>query len=231
VFVVNRVKLIAFHQPQQMGKLNGNCSRGLQQEFQAANEVDQVRHMSEDIVRDDQVGLLAFRLQFRGGVLPKKLRDCRNSFPHSRLCDILRRLHTQDRNIFFLEVLQQITVVAGDFDDQAPRVQSEPGGGGIGIPGGMSQPRFGKRRKIGVITKDCFWKYKLLHLHKEASAAHPRVQRKERLHFVQLLSTKEGVRKRGHPEVCERVLERRIAKPARKRTHVREVSTRFGMAW
>ena len=54
--------------------------------------------------------------------------------------DVCGRFHAKDGNILLLEVLQQITVVAGDLDDLAGAIQPETVNHRVDIHFGVSKP-------------------------------------------------------------------------------------------
>src|SRR3978361_1169867 len=66
MFVINRVELHAFHQPQQVRKLDREHSLRLQQYLEAADEVVQLGNVREYIVCDDQVSPMPLLDQFAG---------------------------------------------------------------------------------------------------------------------------------------------------------------------
>ena len=74
-------------------------------------------------------------------------------------------------------MLQQITVVARHFDDEAARAEREAVNREVDEPPGMGHPRVRERREIGVIDEDIFWCDACWKLHQQAFVAHPHVQR------------------------------------------------------
>ena len=101
----------ALDQPHDMGEFHGDDTGGLQQPCQATDEVVHVRHVSEHIVADDEVGLSALSHEFISEARAKKIDDGRDSLLLRRLCDGVRRVDTQDRYTVRLQVLQQVAVV------------------------------------------------------------------------------------------------------------------------
>ncbi len=63
--MIDRVELVPVDQAHQMRELDRDHSLGSQDHLHARGEVVQVRHMGEDVVRDQQVGLAALIRQAR----------------------------------------------------------------------------------------------------------------------------------------------------------------------
>ncbi len=80
--------------------------------------------MGEHVVRVHDVGPLAFRRELPRQVRAEKLRDGRDMlFLDRDSGHVERRLDTQHRDAAALIELQEIAVVARDFDDEALRVE------------------------------------------------------------------------------------------------------------
>ena len=72
MLVVDGVKLVFGHQPQEMGKFQGYHTLGFKQDFQAPHKVIQSRYVRQNIVAYYQVGEFALPCQFLGQVPAKK---------------------------------------------------------------------------------------------------------------------------------------------------------------
>src|SRR5215472_8021611 len=59
VFMVNRVELILLHESHQMGELQRDGPRLVEQKFQPTDEAIDVRHMGENIAPNDEIRLLS----------------------------------------------------------------------------------------------------------------------------------------------------------------------------
>ena len=59
VLVIDRVELILRHQAHQMRKLHRDDAALGEQQLHPAHEAVQVRHLGQDVVSDDEVGLQA----------------------------------------------------------------------------------------------------------------------------------------------------------------------------
>src|SRR5207245_1978193 len=73
VLVVDRVELIAFDQPRQMRKLEGDRSVPGEHQADATHEIVEVGYLCQDVVADDQVGAAALLRESRRGFDPKEL--------------------------------------------------------------------------------------------------------------------------------------------------------------
>jgi len=118
--------------------------------------------------------------------------------------DVGRRLDAQYGNIRRDEVLQQVSVVAGDLGDEAPCMQAEAFRHGGGVTPGMVHPAVRIRRQVRVFREDVGRGDKLFQLHQEAVIADVGVERVEGLHLVQLLWCDVRLAQRGHAQIDER---------------------------
>ncbi len=74
--------------------------------------------MSDDVVRDDQIRLLALVAQAPTNIGAEELNDRRDAPFDGRLGDVGGRLDTEHLDALGLEVLQQVAVVAGQLHHQ-----------------------------------------------------------------------------------------------------------------
>ena len=63
VLVIDRVELVPLHQAHQMRELDRDHTLGSKDPLHAGGEVVQVGYVGEDVVRDEQVGLVALLCQ------------------------------------------------------------------------------------------------------------------------------------------------------------------------
>ena len=101
------------------------------------------------------------------------------------------------------KVLKQISVVAGDLVHLTLRAEIKPGLNHFAIPARVLDPGGRVRRKIGVFRKNMLRLDVFLQLHQEAIVADQNVQRKVRLHLVDLIGAQEALAKRRHAEIDE----------------------------
>ena len=93
--------------------------------FQSAHKVINIGNLCQNIVPSDQICLFAFFTQLRGQFAPKELSQGWNAFFDRNLGHVFGWLNAQHRDSRLDEVLQQVAVITGDFDDQTILVQSK----------------------------------------------------------------------------------------------------------
>src|SRR6266436_4412187 len=165
MFVIDRIELTPFHQPQEMRDFNRDNSARLQQQFQSANEIIEVGNMCQNIVRNDKIRLLSAGAKLLCNPGAKKLRQGGYSLFLCDLGDVSRWLQPEHRNSLNLEILQQIPVVARYLNNQALWAQIKSFCHLLHILPSVVQPRDGVRRKVRVIAKNVFGPLELLQLH------------------------------------------------------------------
>ena len=188
MLMIDRIELILFHQSGQMGKLHGDQAVGLQRRFQPADKIVQVGVMGQNIVSDDQIGLLPFIPHLQGIGMVKKC-DFRGDvlFP-GRMRGIRRRLDPEHGNVVLFEILQKIAVVAGNLYDKLILIQPKAFDHHIDIALTMLEPTVGKGGKIGISgMKNVPRLFKLLQLHQQAVFTNIHIQRVIRLHLLEIL--------------------------------------------
>src|SRR5688572_26344535 len=112
MLVVNRVELVSFDEPLEMGKFHRNDTAGLEENFHPCDEIIQVGNMREHVIAKQQISLRALRDDFAGGGLTEETNKSRNAAFLLGLDDICRRVDAKDGNRFLNKVLEQITIIA-----------------------------------------------------------------------------------------------------------------------
>jgi len=140
VLVIDSVKLIFCHQPHQVGELEGDDALGFEQDLHPFDEVIEVGDLGEDIVPQEQVRHATLGRQFVSSVLPKELDDGEDALPHGDLGYIRRRLDAQARDAPGHEVLEQVSVVAGEFDHMVVWAEVETFDHPLRVESGMLDP-------------------------------------------------------------------------------------------
>jgi len=106
----------------------------------------------------------------------------------------LGRLDAEARDAGLLEVLEQVAMGRGDFDDEGAGAQAQPLRHLLHIAAAVFEPVFRDGGEIDVLlAEDVFDLLILVHLHEAALAAHEDLQWIDRLGFVKLLLEDEGV--------------------------------------
>ena len=145
VLVVDGVKLVFRDQALKMRHLDGDDALRRQQVRHAGDEVVELRHLCQHIVGDDQIGVPPVGHHFSRGFGIEEGDECRNACLSRGFRHIGSGFDAKNRHAEFNEMLQQITVIAAQFDDEAIRSKSEPAFYRFAVAGGVRHPR----RRIG----------------------------------------------------------------------------------
>ena len=207
VLVIDRVELGLFDHVAQVRHLEARDSIILQQNLEPFDEIVDRVDMGGDVVGNHDIGTLTL-----GGEVARERRT--EERLHRRDATLagagdrpLGGIDSQDRNASADEVLQQVTVVARDFDHQTPWIKrlllQDPGDMLTAVleEGGR------KGRVVGIVTaEEHLRRNRLRHLHEGTVVAEGQLQGKARLRLVQLALVQKGVRQRLRPQVeksCE----------------------------
>src|ERR1700751_3272161 len=120
VLMIDRIVLVLLHKSAQMRELQRGNSFRLKQNSNAADKIVKIRDLCQDIVANYQVRCLSAGNHLLRGMAPEELDKGGHPLFLSRLGDVCCGLDAEDGNSFFQKILQQITVVAGQFDRKAP---------------------------------------------------------------------------------------------------------------
>jgi hypothetical protein len=214
MLVIDGVELLFGHEPQQVREFHRDHAARLESDLHAGDEIVDVGNVGEHVVAQQEIGLPARVAQFRRGLHAEETHVRRDPFRDRGLRDVRRGLDSQHRYSLLAEVLQQVTVVAGDFHDLARRAETEALGHRDGVGPGMLEPRIRVGGEIRVVAEDAIRRLELGQLDQETSRADVGMQRIELLHRLQLAGGEVGIGKRRHAQVAEGLLERRIAEAA-----------------
>ena len=103
------------------------------------------------------------------------------------LRDIRRGFDAEHRNAKLEEVLQEVPVVARDFDHLRLVAEAESIDDQVDVPSRVIEPRIRKGREIGVLTKDLSGSDVLGELNQETLITDESVERVERFRLVTVL--------------------------------------------
>jgi hypothetical protein len=156
MLVVDRVVLPALDEAEQVREFQRHRALVFDQRAQPGREVLDVGHVGEDIVPGHQVGPAVFPRYLAPGAGPQELDLGPDAAGPGRRGDVRGRLDAEDRDARGLEVLQQITVVAGHFGDEAAGGQAQALGHRLRVALRVRDPGIGVRGKVGVVGKDVF---------------------------------------------------------------------------
>src|SRR5205085_8419213 len=113
MLVIDSIELTLADQPGKMWKFEGDCAGGREEELKAGDEVVEVRHVGQDIVRHDEIS---------GKITPNASRCVsteerylgRNTLLDGRTRDVSGRFDTQNIQSLFPKEPKQCTIVARD---------------------------------------------------------------------------------------------------------------------
>ena len=149
VLVINSIKFALGNHFGGIRKFKNGAAFGGEQCIDARDEIIDVRSMGEDVVGEDEIGLV-FGCQFLREFFGEKIRAGLHSVFASDGGDVFRGFDAEMRRVGLDEMMQEIAVVAGDFDDVIGREVFAVARGAFG---GVLRPRVGVGRKINVIAE------------------------------------------------------------------------------
>ncbi len=125
--MVDRVVLVALDESQQVRDLDGHPPRVGHEGSQPLGEVDDVGHVGEDVVGDDEVGRAVDGPRSLTPDLLAQERDLgRDALVHRGLGDVRGGLDAEAADAAGDDVLEQVAVVARHLDDEGARAQPQP---------------------------------------------------------------------------------------------------------
>ena len=215
MFVIDGVELRLLDQPQQMRKFERDRAAGLQRHFQATGEIVDRRHVGIDIVADDQIGLSAVGGQAPSQVLTEEFAQHRNAEPLGRGRRACRRFDAEAGNAGGDKILQQIAVIAGDFDDQTVAAELQFPDDGFAIARRVREPAGRRAGEISILrAEQLVGRRVILGLHQPALIADHDLQRIIFFRPRKIVRAQIGVRGRRKAEIEEGVRERARAMAA-----------------
>ena len=128
--------------------------------------------------------------------------------------DIGGRLDAEDRHAQADEMLEQITVIAAELDDEALGPETEPLLDHFAVAAGMLDPGGGDGREIGIFGEDMRRAHEFRQLDQPAMVTDPCVQRVIDFRLIELLLGEETLAERRHAKINEGVLQGRAAMAA-----------------
>ena len=138
---------------------------GIERDFQTADEVIDVRHVSENVVPEEEVSGPAIDHELFRGLRAEEFYDAGNLLLlPCDLGDVGRRLHPEDGDALGFEVLEQVTVVAGDFDNLARFIETEALCHHLAVASRVLHPTRRITREVEVIAEDIVGRLEFLQL-------------------------------------------------------------------
>src|SRR5688572_3799118 len=127
MLMVDRVELIAFHQPEQVRELQRENAVGLEQSPEPTDEVVQVRDLGEYVVADKEIRGPPGRGEALRHAFTEEVNHRGDATVQGDLRHVAGGLHAEHWNPPGQKVLQQVAIVAADLDDPTRLTEREPG--------------------------------------------------------------------------------------------------------
>ena len=116
--MVNGIELCLLDQFEQMRKFDTENAALGQYDREAADKVVDIRHMCQYVITDQKIALTTFVAQSLSQRDTEKFINGFDARIARYDCDVTCGFDTEHRNVPFSEILQQVAIVACDFDHQ-----------------------------------------------------------------------------------------------------------------
>ena len=113
---------------QQMRKLKREHSVWLQENPQAGNKIVEVGDLGKHVVAKNQIGATTLSNEFLCDLRAEETYERWHAFFGGHLGDVGGGLNTEHWHLLADKVLEQVTIVAGDFHDEAAAIERESPG-------------------------------------------------------------------------------------------------------
>ena len=212
--MIDRVELVPLDQAHQVRELDRDHALRSQDPLHARGEVVQVRHVGEDVVRDEQVGLAALVRQARRELTAEEIDDGLDPPLAGDRRDVGRGLDPERGDAALDQMLEQVAVVARQLHHLAVRPEPEALDHRVHVVARVCDPGVRIRREVGVLREDLLRRHELLELHQQTVLADTDMERVEGLHLAEPLRGNVALAKWRHAEVDEGMAERSRAETA-----------------
>ncbi len=197
-----------------MRELQGYYALRLQENLHSPDKIIEIGHLGEHVITDKQIRAQPFLRQPARGLFAKEFDDRGDALSDGNLGDVCCRLDAGGRNPRSHEMLEEVAVVAGQFDNMLPRPKAIPLDHFLCIDPSVLNPTVRIRREVGIITENMRGANIGIKLNQETAAAYVNMQRVKRLHFVQLSPIQIAFTEGRHPQIHKRVSQRRTTTSA-----------------
>jgi hypothetical protein len=172
VLVVDRIESAALDQIAQVWKFELRDPVILEENGESLDEGVYSLDMSQNVVGENDVCLLAFADQRLRGLSVEERIERRNSSGTRGLRRPLRRIDAENRHSGCDEVFQQVAIVARYFDDKAVRAQIARFDQSLSVMTAMEEQCWNERRKVRVVlSEENVWIDRFGDLHQRAVLA------------------------------------------------------------
>src|ERR1700683_645555 len=149
--------------------------------------------MRQDVVKDDKISLLIRGEQLCSESTLKKFRNRWNPFRDCNFRHVLCGLNSKNWYAMTFKILQQIAVVAANFNYEVLRSQTQALNHARRIFTRVAQPGFGIGRKVCVLTEELLRRLTLSDLDQETLTADPGMKRVKSFNLVQLICAQVAI--------------------------------------
>src|SRR5215471_10096286 len=119
MLMIDLIELIAGHGFEEMGNLDRAHAAGFQQDADSLDEGVKSRNLREHIVRNHKIRLSAGLGKAAASASIEELHQSGHAAGLGRLRHVRSRINAENLDLLLNEVLQEIAIVASEFDDKA----------------------------------------------------------------------------------------------------------------
>ena len=156
--MIDGVVLVALNQPEEMRDFDADATFVSYEGSQSLTEVDDVRHVGEHIVGNDEVSLSVSDGHIHAGLLAEE-HDLGLNAPAASDLERWRLARYKRANTTSDAVLQKVSVVAGHFDHKRAGSEIQGLDGVLDEPPCVGHPGVGVGREVGIVGEDVFRRY------------------------------------------------------------------------
>ena len=173
MFVIYRVELVVVDKSQKVRELHCDDTAVRKKALHPIHKVPNIGNMSQNVVADDQVGGAFVFVYSLCRLDTEKCYFGLNAL-FSRCCSCISSwLNSEDWNADLGEMLEEITIITGQLDDQTRLAYAVIGLHVLAVASRMLDPAIRVRREVRVlIGEDLVGCYIFVELHKEALIAY-----------------------------------------------------------
>src|SRR6185503_19577976 len=125
VFMIDGVELVICHDPHEVREFHRHDALWFEQYLEALHEIIEIGHMRQYVIADDEVRLPPLGRQLPCCLCTEKFYQGGNAVFDGDLGYVFCRLDAHHRNSSGHEILQQISIIARNFDDITLTAQLE----------------------------------------------------------------------------------------------------------
>lgn len=140
VLVIDRIKLVLINKPLEVRKFERDHTVARNQMRHSSGEVIEIRHLRQNIIADDEIGAPSFGRQPLRKFQAEEFDKRWDILLPGRSSDVCGRLNSKYRDAQRQEVLEQVSIVAGDLAYLTLRTETKSLCDHLAIPASMIHP-------------------------------------------------------------------------------------------